>query len=72
MFSQGFTIFISKGSGPPKVLSYSVGLGVNLGHPVSGDHKYGDLVLHIGDWTRVWQPLPIKHHMSRNLNLNIF
>lgn len=53
MFSQGLTIIMSKGSGPPKFPSYSVGLGVNLDHPVSGGHNYGDLVLHVGDWTRV-------------------
>jgi hypothetical protein len=25
-------------------------LGVSLGHPVSGGHKYGGLVLQVGGW----------------------
>jgi hypothetical protein len=41
--------------------------GLYLGHPVSGVHKYRDLVLQVGVWARGWQSLPIKHHMSRNL-----
>jgi hypothetical protein len=46
--SSGLTINMGAGSGPPKVTKYPVGLGVHLGHPISGGHKYGDLDLHVG------------------------
>jgi hypothetical protein len=46
---QGPTI-VGTGSGTPEVPELPSARGVYLGHPVSGDHKYGDLVLQVGGW----------------------
>jgi hypothetical protein len=41
-------------------------LGVQLGHPVSGGHKYGDLVLQVGGWALDRQSSPVKRLLLRN------
>jgi len=42
-------------------------LGVRLSQPVSGRHKYTDLVLQVGGWGRGWPVLPVNHQMYRKL-----
>jgi hypothetical protein len=37
-------------------------LGVYLGHPVTGEHKYRDLGLQDGGWAQGWRPYSIKKY----------
>jgi hypothetical protein len=36
------------------------------GHPVSGGHKYRDLVIQVGGWTQGWRPCSVKKLLLRN------
>ena len=50
---QGLTINVGTGNNTAEVQIYPLSCGtVQLGHPVSGSHKWGDLFLQFGGWAR--------------------
>jgi len=59
-------MIVIRGRGAAEFPSYAMHSGVSR-YPVSGGHKYRDLVLHVGGWARGGQPRPVKLQMSRNL-----
>jgi hypothetical protein len=48
---QGLTFILSMGSGAQEVPSYPAPTGI-YGIPVSRGHKYRDLVIQVGGWTK--------------------